>query len=279
MTVRKLTEAELDDALSLVWDVFLETEGRSYTEEGTNRFLDSIHDDAYISTLTIWGAFEHGLCGIIASRSGGSQIALFFVRAEYRGKGTGRKLFDALLADTFHPYLYVHSSLYAEAVYEHFGFRRISDPVTEEGITYVPMCFDILMHRLTDKDNVRAFAFAEKVVSMSELSDVWSHQVNRLTPLLADKSAFVRIRAAMVLTSQARWIPLDDVLPELLKLLYDKKPSAVRQCLSMLSSLLKEHPQYTDSVMKEIRSMDLSEYRDTMRPLIEKDIRLLFPGI
>ncbi|MGN0906608.1 MAG: GNAT family N-acetyltransferase [Bullifex sp.] len=276
MTIRKLTEAEPDDALSLVWDVFLETEGLSYTEKGKTRFHDAIHDEAYISSLTIWGAFEQELCGIIASRSGGSQISLFFVRAEYRGKGTGRMLFDALLADTFHPYLNVHSSLYAEAVYEHFGFRRMSDPVTEDGITYVPMCFDVLMHRLTDKDNVRAFAFAEKVVSMSESSDIWSRQVNRLTPLLADKSAFVRIRVAMIITSQARWIPLDDVLPELLKLLHDKKPSAVRQCLSLLASLIKEHPRYTDSVIKEVRSMDLSAYPDTMRPLIEKDIAVLF---
>lgn len=274
MTVRKLHEAELIHALSLVWEVFLETEGLSYSDEGKRKFHSAIHDGDYLKNLTILGAFDDELAGVIASRNGGSQIALFFVRS--RGKGTGRMLFDALLSETSYPVLNVHSSLYAESVYHHLGFVRQSEAVTEEGITYVPMCFDVLTYRIMDKDNSRAFDFAEKAVSLSRVSDIWSHHLERLIPFLSDRSAFVRIRAAMIILAQAKWKSLDDVLPAVLRLLHDTKPTVVRQCLALLYALVETAPQYSDAVISEINTMDLTRYRDSMKPLIEKDIAGFF---
>ena len=113
-------------------------------------------------------------------------------------------------------------------VYGHLGFEKLSDPVSSNGLIYVPMRFDVLPCRILDKDNVRAFDFAENATALSAVSDAWSFQLDRLIPFISHKSAFVRIRAAMIMMAQVRWTSPDNVLPYVLKLLHDEKSSVVR---------------------------------------------------
>lgn len=88
ISVRELKESESADALLLVWDVFMEYEAPDYSEEGIAEFYKSIHDEGYLSKLHMYGAFmENRLVGVIATRSEGAHIALFFVKGEYHGKG------------------------------------------------------------------------------------------------------------------------------------------------------------------------------------------------
>ena len=60
MEVKKLTPAELEGLLPLVWDVFLEYEGMQYPEDGKRAFWNAIHDPAYLSALCAYGAFDGG---------------------------------------------------------------------------------------------------------------------------------------------------------------------------------------------------------------------------
>ena len=113
-------------------------------------------------------------------------------------------------------------------VYGHLGFEKLSDPVSSNGLIYVPMRFDVLPCRILDKDNVRAFDFAENAAALSAVSDAWSSQLDRLIPFISHKSAFVRIRVAMIMMAQVRWTSPDNVLPYVLKLLHDEKSSVVR---------------------------------------------------
>ena len=53
---------------------------------------EAILNETYLSNLTLWGAFD----GVLIARDNGANIALFF---------------DALPAETYHPFLFVHSSL------------------------------------------------------------------------------------------------------------------------------------------------------------------------
>ena len=94
ISVRELKESESADALLLVWDVFMEYEAPDYSEEGIAEFYKSIHDEGYLSKLRMYGAFmENRLVGVIATRSEGAHIALFFVKGEYHGRGIGSQLF------------------------------------------------------------------------------------------------------------------------------------------------------------------------------------------
>ncbi len=108
--IRELRLDEIENALKLVWKVFLEYEAPDYTKEGINEFCKSIHDKKYISMLSVSGAFlGEELVGVIATRNGGKHIALFFVEGKYHCQGIGKQLFQTVKADN----MTVNSSPYA----------------------------------------------------------------------------------------------------------------------------------------------------------------------
>lgn len=136
-TVRRVEDNEISSALSLSWRVFLETEGKAYTEEGRKAFHDAIFNDGYISQLSIYGAYEEdSLIGVLAYREKGSHVALFFVEKEHRGRGVGRALWEK---SEKRDSVTVHSSLYARDIYGRLGFVERGCVKNEDGIVYVPM--------------------------------------------------------------------------------------------------------------------------------------------
>ena len=48
MIIRKILKNEMEDALKLVWEVFLEFEAPDYTEEGINEFKKAIDDQEWV---------------------------------------------------------------------------------------------------------------------------------------------------------------------------------------------------------------------------------------
>ncbi len=58
----------------------------------------------------------------------------------------------------------------------------------------------------------------------------------------------------------------------LLQVLDDEKPTIVRQCLSSLNNLLLYKIDLSEKVENKLKKLDLSKYKDTMKPLIKKDI-------
>ena len=88
--IRGIKQGEIERALCLVWKVFQEYEAPDYTKEGVEEFYKSIHDENYLSKLCWYGAFiQEELVGIIATRSEGTHIALFFVDGKYHRQGIG----------------------------------------------------------------------------------------------------------------------------------------------------------------------------------------------
>ena len=49
----------------------------------------------------------------------------------------------------------------------------------------------------------------------------------------------------------------------------------MRQCLAALRSVLLYKPELGEAIVARIAALDLSKYKDSMRPLIEKDIAAL----
>lgn len=140
VTVRKLEPDDIDSALSLVWKIFMEFEAPGYSEDGVNEFYKSIHDSGYVSRLVFYGAFVSGeQAGVIATRNGGSHIALFFVDGRFQRQGIGRKLFDAVLTDCTAEKITVNSSPYAVPVYHRFGFTDTDTEQSVNGLRFTPM--------------------------------------------------------------------------------------------------------------------------------------------
>lgn len=152
MGIRELVKNEIELALELTWEVFQNFESPDYSEQGINEFYRSIHDQKWLSSLKVFGAFEQNeIIGVIATRNNGNHIALFFVKGEYQKQGVGRKLFERILHEDGVNVLTVNSSPYAVPVYHKFGFQDVDVEQTTNGIKYTPMkmtLFNILLHSL-----------------------------------------------------------------------------------------------------------------------------------
>lgn len=143
VTIRKLQTDETDAALRLVWQVFQVYEAPDYTEKGVQAFYQSIHDKSYLSALRLYGAFaQNELVGVIATRSAGAHIALFFVLGQYHRQGIGRRLFQAARADCPRGRMTVHASPYAVPVYHKLGFRDTDAEQVVNGLRFTPMALD-----------------------------------------------------------------------------------------------------------------------------------------
>ena len=138
--IRKLKDFEIEPALNLVWKVFKEYESPDYSEEGIEEFYKSIHNKDYISMLCLFGAFvSEKLIGVIATRSEGTHIALFFVDGKYQGKGVGRKLFQTVVSECKSNRMTVNSSPYAIPIYHKLGFTDTDVEQVVNGLRFIPM--------------------------------------------------------------------------------------------------------------------------------------------
>ncbi len=142
LLIRKINTGEYPAALSLVWSVFLQFEAPDYPARGSGAFKAAITDRAYLSTLEMWGAYlENSLIGVIALRSHGSHIALFFVDGAYHQRGVGRALFNTALQNSSAKKITVNSSHYAIDIYRHLGFVPLGPEQSAAGLRYMPMTY------------------------------------------------------------------------------------------------------------------------------------------
>lgn len=140
IVIRRIEADDMEAALELVWEVFWEYEAPDYSEQGTAEFYNMIHEPQWLSMLQVYGAYHQGeLAGVIAARSHGSHIALFFVKGVYHKNGIGRKLFERFLNDSSANTITVNASPYAVPVYHRLGFQETDKEQTANGIRYIPM--------------------------------------------------------------------------------------------------------------------------------------------
>ena len=140
LRIRPLVEEEIGAALDLAWEVFKEFEAPDYAPQGAKAFYASIHAPAYLAQLRIYGAFAgDALLGILATRSSGTHIALFFVRGAYHRQGVGKQLFLRACQESPAEQMTVNSSPYAVEIYRRLGFCETDAEQTLDGIRYTPM--------------------------------------------------------------------------------------------------------------------------------------------
>lgn len=142
MIFRELNVDERDTALDLVWKVFLEYESPDYSDQGVEEFRKSVQDPQYLSMLRWYGAFTgQTLTGVIATRSQGNHIALFFVDGRYHRQGIGRQLFELAAKESSAGAITVNSSPFAVPVYRRLGFADAGAEQVVNGIRFFPMEF------------------------------------------------------------------------------------------------------------------------------------------
>lgn len=138
-----------------------------------------------------------------------------------------------------------------------------------------PMTEEELIRALTQKDEKAAYAVMQQTAAASAASPEYYPYLGAFASLLGEKSSYVRTRAFMLCCAQARWDSegrLDKLLPRMCALLTDEKPTVVRQCLGALREVILYRPELSDALRAQIGRIDLSRYKESMAPLIKKDM-------
>ena len=132
-----------------------------------------------------------------------------------------------------------------------------------------------IISMLTAKDDKYACAIAEKIISESLDTDEWYEYFNTFASLLNHPKSLVRNRVLHILAANAQWDDenrFDAILNDFLAHVIDEKPITARQCIKALAQVGKAKPQYIPRIIDCFHSANLSVYRDSMRPLIERDM-------
>lgn len=128
---------------------------------------------------------------------------------------------------------------------------------------------------LTAKDDRYACAVAAKIIAESRQTAKWYRHLDDFVSLLDHPKSLVRNRAMFILAANVCWDEenrFDDIISGFLAHITDESPITVRQCLKALVQIGQTKPQYIQTILEALQKADLSKYKDSMRPLIEKDI-------
>lgn len=153
--IRKIKENEVEQALSLAMEVFMQFEAPVYKPKGVETFKkDVIENDEFIENCKkgicpIYAAFDNNkIVGIIGMRASKTHINLVFTKKEYHHRGIATAIFNFLLNDLLaeNPDLReitLNSSPYGLGFYKHIGFIALSDEQELNGIRFTPMKYII----------------------------------------------------------------------------------------------------------------------------------------
>ena len=149
--IRKITSGEVDEALALALEVFMEFEAPDYGPEGVDTFRrDIIENKEFIAQCKrgicpIYATFDGDrIIGTMGMRANKTHIMLVFTKREYHHQGVATALFAFLKNDVLkdNPDLKeitLNSSPYGKGFYLHLGFVPLSEEREDNGIRYTPM--------------------------------------------------------------------------------------------------------------------------------------------
>ena len=137
------------------------------------------------------------------------------------------------------------------------------------------MMKELVIAKLTAKDDRSACAFADQIISESQETDAWYEYFDAFASLLDHPKSLVRNRVLHILAANARWDEenrFNLIISDFLTHVTDEKPITARQCIQALVQVGQAKPQYIPRILSCLQDADLSKYKDSMRPLIEKDM-------
>lgn len=144
------------------------------------------------------------------------------------------------------------------------------------------MELDILLSTLTAKDTKQGYGAFLELERLSEETDDLYPFTERFAEMVSDRAWAVRCRGFRLFCKQARWDDtgvIDRHLDRALAILEDEKPTAVRQALAALLDVVPYKRELWPMIRQRVEAMDLTRYKDSMEPLIEKDVQKLLDAM
>lgn len=155
IVIRKITGHEVESAMRLALEVFMQFEAPDYGPMGVESFKrDIVENPEYLENARrgicpIYGAFDGDkIVALMGMRSSKTHINLVFTKKEYHRKGIARAIFRYLLNDilTENPALEaltLNASPYGLPFYLALGFVPLTGEQEINGIRFTPMKYII----------------------------------------------------------------------------------------------------------------------------------------
>ena len=155
IVIRKITANEVESAMALALEVFMQFEAPVYHPSGIQTFKrDLVENLEYLEkarqgVCPIYGAFDgEKIVALMGMRSDRKHINLVFTKKEYHRKGIARAIFHYLLADVLRENpaldaLTLNASPYGLPFYLAIGFVPQSEEQEIDGIRFTPMKYTI----------------------------------------------------------------------------------------------------------------------------------------
>ena len=153
--IRKIFSNEVEEAMELALEVFMQFEAPDYGDAGVETFKRDIVenptfiDNAKKGLCPIYAAFDGDkMVALIGMRSSKTHINLVFTKKEYHRKGIATAIFKFLLNDLLNENpslneLTLNSSPYGLPFYISLGFIPLSEEQEINGIRFTPMKYII----------------------------------------------------------------------------------------------------------------------------------------
>lgn len=133
-----------------------------------------------------------------------------------------------------------------------------------------------LLELLTVRDNSQAYQALKTLEEMSAESNCLYSHMDKFIEMVSSSNSYVRTRGLVLIARNAKWDvddKIDKVINEYLEHVADDKPICARQCIKLLPLIAEVKPTLVPKIVSALRDTNVARYADSMRPLVQKDIR------
>lgn len=129
---------------------------------------------------------------------------------------------------------------------------------------------------LRSSNNREAYRALQSLQETSDSDEAVYAHIESFIEMMRDSNSYVRTRGLTLIASNAKWDEagkIDGIIDEYLNHVTDDKPITARQCIKSLPKLAKAKPHLMPRIVSSLRHADTSAYADSMRSLVQNDIR------
>lgn len=133
-----------------------------------------------------------------------------------------------------------------------------------------------LLEFLTSRNNSQAYQALKVLEEMSAESSCLYPHMDKFLAMVSSGNSYVRTRGLALVAHNAKWDvdgKIDGIIDEHLEHITDEKPICARQCIKLLPLLAEAKPALAPKIVSSLRDANVVRYPDSMRPLVQKDIR------
>lgn len=133
-----------------------------------------------------------------------------------------------------------------------------------------------LLELLASRDNSQAYQALKALEEMSAESNCLYPHMDKFIAMASSGNSYVRTRGLALIAHNAKWDvdgKIDGIIDRYLEHITDEKPICARQCIKLLPLLAEAKPALAPKIVSSLRDANVARYPDSMRPLVQKDIR------